>query len=68
MIPSKHPKCCHPTKGLGDDNFRHQRWFDTDIRRRFTQEREDLQRPHFKLVAYDPKPTVKPATKQAQSR
>ncbi len=65
MIPSKHPKCYHPTQGLASSSFQYQRWYDTDISQRFARARDDLQRPRFTLVTYGP---GKPAAKASAAR
>ena len=62
MIPSKHPKCYHPTQGLASNAFTYQDSRHTDIRQRFARARDDLQRPRFTLVTYGP---GKPAARAA---
>ena len=64
MIPSKHPKCYHPTQGLASSAFSYQDSRHTDISQRFARARDDLQRPRFTLVSYDP---GTPSTKASKS-
>ncbi|MEG0921324.1 MAG: hypothetical protein RSD57_13570 [Comamonas sp.] len=69
MIPSKHPKCYHPTQGLASSAFNYQDSRHTDISQRFARARDDLQRPRFTLVTYGPgKPTIKADPKASAAR